>query len=395
MMRFGKVSDERWYTYMVGAALALWTACQFLFVHSALLPTAVPALVEAPRYCHPFVLGFLIVPIIFRRSPMGWVSRVLYGVGIFVALMYRFRAGDNRLIVLMLFLMAARNMDFRVLIVFFGAAVCLSFGLNFVAAQMVDPSGIESYGPFAHFFLGSLKHSSFISCLLYGLVAGFACWLERESRGRIILCVVGAVAVVLCFVVLRSKVGALFQALLCGGILIDTFAPDLANRVVRSRAGGVVPWVLPIVLGVLTLLVVALMGDSPVVGGLDRILLGRLEAARQAFEDVGSYGIIARAGSRSVVGISECAYTYWALNYGVVALAMLMALGAQSVRGRDVDDGSFMRRYLLMLAALYMLYETFPTYLEFNPTILVLVASSREVAGAGLFRAARRANPAA
>lgn len=374
-----------WIEWVVGATFALWTVMQLLTFHSSLLASAWSGLPSVLPFCRALVFGALLVSIAYRGVSCTPRARIVLLVALVVALFYRARAGeDNRLIMLVLFLMASKDMDPSRLIRCYLVGACVTIVALFFLTRIALGSGLGLIGTFMQATTQGMEHAKTFACLLLGVSAGLAASIKTDSRLWIPACVICALCGVFCLVALHLSICGLIQLLLAAGIAFSALAPHVCERITGARATRIAVAAIPIALCVLMLVLTVLYDpNSPFFTAIDKVLFGRLSQAHAAFAYAGPYVGVGRLdqkmGELAVQGQfmyydDACGYVFWALNYGLVPMALIAALYVNTVLTSEGEPQIFPIWLTFVLIGAFLLFETSPSLLELNPSILLLAA---------------------
>lgn len=466
----GALSAGLWLEWLVGAALALWTGYEVLTFHSQLL-AGWELLPYAQFVVRSLVFAALIAAIACRDVAGDLRSRVILFVGLVAALLFRARAGgDNRLIILVLFLMAVQGMDYwRVALAYACGAFVALVGLAFLVLR-AGMAGPDPVGMLTTVGSSGMEHVKSAGCLLLGasaaLVSG-ACSRSRRVAGAtdgdhlascphdgarhasdanagaghaasvtdgarhaaeassearhaagvtggakhtadtngaaqhaagtnaegrdahaswrwIVACMVCVICGVVSLAIWGLPLCGGIELVLAAGVAFSGLAPELDRRVAGSRAVRVAVAAIPIALCALALITCAFYdAGNPLLAGLDRLMGGGLARAHEAFAYAGPYVAVGstndRLGELAAQGQfvffdGACAYVFWAINYGLIFMAFLGVLYVLTVFAMPDAAASISLWLVFVLIAVYLLFETNPSLLEFNPTILLLAA---------------------
>lgn len=456
----GALSAGLWLEWLVGAALALWTGYEVLTFHSQLL-AGWELLPYAQFVVRSLVFAALIAAIACRGVAGDLRSRVILFVGLVAALLFRARAGgDNRLIVLVLFLMVVQGMDYwRVALAYACGAFVALVGLAFLVLR-AGMAGPDPVGVLTAVGSSGMEHVKSAGCLLLGVSAALAAGACSRSRrvagatdgdnlasgphggarhasdanagaghaasvtdgarnaadvtggakhaadtngaaqhtagtnaeGRdahaswrwIVACMICVICGVLSLAIWGLSLCGGIELVLAAGVAFSGLAPELDRRVAGSRAVRVAVVVIPIALCALALIACAFYdAGNPLLAGLDRLMGGGLARAHEAFAYAGPYVAVGstndRLGELAAQGQfvffdGACAYVFWAINYGLIFMVFLGVLYVLTVFAMRDAAASVSLWLVFALIAVYLLFETNPSLLEFNPTILLLAA---------------------
>lgn len=323
--------SDRWVNPLVGFALFVWTFGQIVFVHSnvSLLPFVVDNGIA--QFHQAITVGCLVAALACRGMdfrPMGVVGLFC---ALFAALTVWRQAHDPHLIVMLLLVIAAKDMDVSVLArrYVYGAfvgllvvCVCVLCGAVSKNAFVVQDSLVAAYG---------FRNVMYVPCLLFSLPMGILMGMRDAKLWRYVIaaCLAGALVEAL----LGAVVLAILLLLLAGGAFVRETRPGLWLRAMRGPSWRWLVALLPLALFCLCNDGAKFFGFPAMSGALTGVL--------------GTYG------------------------YG--ACACFAVLYVRSVLLMDSSGRSFTAMTCCVVCAVALLYVKPTINLEFNCVYLVLV----------------------
>ena len=323
--------STRWVDSLVGFALVIWTFGQIVFIHSNI--SLMDAVVDngIGQFHQAITVGCLVAALACRGinfKPMGMVALFC---ALFATLTVWRRANDPHLIVTLLLIVAAKDMDIATLArrYVIGAiagllVVCLSVSLGFIKFSVFV--GARTYD-FAYAF----RDASMLPCLLFSVLIGLFLGNEDAKMWRFLAA--ACVAVTLVELLLGVGFLAVLPLALACGLYVCEVRQDVWKR---------------------------LMGEPVWRWTVALLPLGLFCVSHDWTK---FFGLPAAGGALgSAIG-----------TYGYGACACFAVLYVRSVLLMDSSKRSYLMMLCLAFSVVMLLYMRPSLYLEFNCAYLMLV----------------------
>ena len=240
--RFDRPVGDYGHETLVGVAVAIWTFGQLVFTHATVGQLPFAREFSLGVCCASVALGCLVAAIASRQFEFEPAGLAGLGIFLFVAITVWNKLRSPRLLVLLLLIVAARQMNVRRLLRFYvGGAVAALFVVAVLAVLGVTTINLN---PSIGFGFANAKT---VACLLMGIVAAIC--ISEDRRGMRVPCaVLCLLCVVVTMFVLRVRSYAVFMALM--GVCVlgrDVLARFAAGLMVHREFSSFVA-ALPIVL---------------------------------------------------------------------------------------------------------------------------------------------------
>lgn len=326
--------SERGLELMVCIALACWTFGQIVFVHSFVGGNSWVSENQIGYFHSAIAFGCLVAVLASRNFKLNPIAYILLFLLLFGALAVWRRKGDNTLLAIVLFIIAAHGMRLDRIIWWHAFSALAGIGCVVILSMF----------PFIQNNLVTTHEVTVFSCgfsnlmipayFLLGVLSSL-CLAVRGRRQCILLASACFVCAIFTFVVLDVLRTAVFMLIFGAANLLCALRPKLAASISKHRLTPFVVVSLPIVL----FLVGSDLANFFKLGG-DLLAKG--------------------------------AYAHWVRTYGYVSTICLAVLFFGIALRRRVKDYRLQVFVVLAVYGLFLAFDPMPARLECNASLLLL-----------------------
>jgi len=316
----------------IGAALVFWLVARVVLVHSLISDSNWAVYNQPYSFAVAVVAGCLLAALAYKGLDFELPGIVGVFCLLFGTLAFWSATGDSRPIVLVLFLVAARDMDLVRLLRFFGIGTLVAIVAAAIAVAIFAALGKLDAPDDQILLIGAFKEPSMLACLLFGAL----CCVFINARGNSRICVALVIACLFCsvaaFVLLHAKRCGLLMIVLAACVFVDNRFHDSLNAAFAKRSTNWLIAALPIALFCLS-------------------------------NDIFKLYAIGEQTSGFAVAVP---------SFGYAITACFIVLYIRAILLGSVSDQRFAFSIVFILYAFYLLLEQYPLNLEFNCSLLLL-----------------------